>query len=148
MQKILLYGNKIRHKSQSNSRNDAVGDGNENRAADDIAERHDGEVVEKSADGDGRAARRQQPKRERRHVRDAVLKSAAEKAEYAPKCHDELRDVVLRAKAAPHGEADEHVAEDAAQKQREKRDAHLRGGSAGDSRSCRARARERQPIYE
>ena len=67
-------------------------------------------------------------KRQEEHICHAVFKAHGDEGRYGHQQRDEFAGHVERAEGEPDGEADEPVAEEAAQNHLGKRDAYLGGG--------------------
>jgi hypothetical protein len=72
--------------------------------------------------------RQEEPDAEQGHVRHAVLEAGADEGEEAPEDEHQPRGLVLGPDPHPHREADQRVAEHAAEEQLAGRRGHLRGG--------------------
>ena len=76
------------------------------------------------------AGRIEEPQGQDGHIGHAVLKAAGKEGVETPESHDQFSAVGLAAEAAPDGEADQDVAQDAPQEEDQRRQTHFsRGGS-------------------
>lgn len=107
-----------------------VGKGYKADTADDVSEGDGCEVVDPSAEGNGLAGRIQESKGQLGHVGNGVLIAAGNEGEKAPEDHDQLCAFRFTFKTAPYSQADQDVAEDAADDELEEWSGHL-GGSGG-----------------
>ena len=98
-------------------RGNAIGNGQEEDGADDIAQGDPQEVVAKSSEADGHAGRIEKSQGQNGHIGHAVFKAAGKEGVETPEGHDQFAAVGLAAKTAPDGQTNEDVAEDAAQEE-------------------------------
>ena len=109
-------------------RGNAIGNGQEEAGADDIAQGAPQEVVAVAGEANSPAGRIEATHGQDGHIGHAVFKAAGEESVETPEGHDQFTAVGLAAEAAPDGQANEDVAEDAPQEEDQRRQAHL-GGS-------------------
>lgn len=104
---------------------DKVEDAQKERRADDVADSNGDQVAEDRADSEFRRGDRRafgcqaglyhKPERQEEHICHAVFKAHGDEGRYGHQQRDEFAGHVERAEGEPDGEADEPVAEEAAQ---------------------------------
>ena len=104
--------------------NQEIEERDENRPADGVAYRHKEKILRKRRCGERgeSSAVQHHAQRDEKHICDAVLEPHRDESGDRKQSRNELAGRILRAEGYPHGEADEPVAEHAA-------DEHLSGGS-------------------
>ena len=103
--------------------NQEIEERDENRPADGVAYRHKEKILRKRRCGERgeSSAVQHHAQRDEKHICDAVLEPHRDESGDRKQSRNELAGRILRAESYPHGEADEPVAEHAA-------DEHLSGG--------------------